>query len=166
MTRKSNLSLKGAFRLGDVDDAALDSLLSHLDTLKDNAPLVIAINSEGGEWQAGSAICGLIQALTRPTVGVVVGLAASSAYAIFQVCDKRLMLPNGFIMAHHGSSAIPEVDQRDFRARVKWDGDLEALYLQYSRLTGQERHYKKAHYINAQRAVVMGLADDIVTKLT
>ena len=73
--------------------------------IKSDKPIIIHMQSVGGEWSDGMAIYDAIQ-MSRCNVTIIAyGQAESMSSIIFQSADKRLITPNTYFMSHYGSTA-------------------------------------------------------------
>ena len=71
-----------------------------LESIDDEAPLTIYINSDGGSVPAGVAIANMIARHKGPTTAVVDGWACSIATQIFFAADVRRIPSNAYLMIH------------------------------------------------------------------
>jgi ATP-dependent Clp protease protease subunit len=67
-------------------------------------PIIIHMNSIGGEWNSGVSICDAISFCKSHITIIVYGQAESMSSIILQFADKRVMMPNSYFMCHFGSS--------------------------------------------------------------
>lgn len=73
---------------------------------KNNSPIIIHMQSVGGEWDDGMAIFDAITMCRSYVTIVAYGQASSMSSIIFQAADWRLMTPNAHFMCHYGSSGF------------------------------------------------------------
>jgi ATP-dependent protease ClpP protease subunit len=72
--------------------------------LKSQNPILIHMQSIGGEWNDGMAIYDAI-CMSRCYVTIIAyGQAESMSSIILQAADKRLITPNTYFMSHYGST--------------------------------------------------------------
>ncbi len=71
-----------------------------LESIDNEAPLTIYINSDGGSVPAGVAIANMIARHKGPTTAVVDGWACSIATQIFFAADVRRIPSNAYLMIH------------------------------------------------------------------
>lgn len=73
---------------------------------KSDLPIIIHMQSIGGEWPDGMAIFDAITMCRSYVTIVAYGQASSMSSIILQAADWRLMTPNAHFMCHYGSSSI------------------------------------------------------------
>ena len=73
--------------------------------IKSASPIVIHMQSVGGEWSDGMAIYDAISMPRCHVTMIAYGQAESMSSIIFQAADKRFMTPNTYFMSHYGSTA-------------------------------------------------------------
>ena len=131
-------------------------------------PLIININSYGGDAMLGIAIANIIRSSENSTVANIWGIAASAASVIAVACDRVVMQPSATLMIHDawawdGGGTIPELDS----TREQLDqlsNQIADIYVskaggsreQWRELMGAETFY------TGQAAVEAGLADEVV----
>ena len=135
-------------------------------------PLIININSYGGDAMLGIAIANIIRSSENSTVANVWGIAASAASVIAVACDRVVMQPSATLMIHDAwtwdaGGTIPELDS----TREQLDqlsNQIADMYVskaggtreQWRELMGVETFY------TGQAAVEAGLADEVVASDT
>lgn len=93
----------------DVDQhlaANIIKSLHILDRSKQDQPITILINCQGGDTQHGMAIYDAIRMCQSPVHGVVVGHAYSMGAWILQACDVRKMTRYSSMMIHDGDGIV------------------------------------------------------------
>lgn len=78
-------------------------------------PLIININSYGGDAMLGIAIANIIRSSENSTVANIWGIAASAASVVAVACDRVVMQPSATLMIHDAwtwdaGGTIPELD--------------------------------------------------------
>lgn len=73
--------------------------------LKSDKPIIVHMQSVGGEWADGMAIYDAISMSRCHVTIVAYGQAESMSSIILQAADKRLITPNTYFMSHYGSTA-------------------------------------------------------------
>lgn len=73
--------------------------------IKSDKPIVIHMQSVGGEWSDGMVIYDAISMCRCHVTIIAYGQAESMSSIIFQSADKRLITPNTYFMSHYGSTA-------------------------------------------------------------
>lgn len=135
-------------------------------------PLIININSYGGDAMLGIAIANIIRSSENGTVANIWGIAASAASVIAVACDRVIMQPSATLMIHDAwtwdaGGTIPELDS----TREQLDqlsNQIADIYVskaggsreQWRELMGAETFY------TGQAAVEAGLADEVVASDT
>jgi ATP-dependent protease ClpP protease subunit len=131
-------------------------------------PLIININSYGGDAMLGIAIANIIRSSENSTVANIWGIAASAASVIAVACDHVVMQPSATLMIHDAwtwdaGGTISELDS----TREQLDqlsNQIADIYVskaggsreQWRELMGAETFY------TGQAAVEAGLADEVV----
>ena len=69
-----------------------------------NDPIIIHMQSVGGEWNSGMSIYDSISSAKSHVTIIAYGQAESMSSVILQAADKRIMMPNCYLMCHFGSS--------------------------------------------------------------
>lgn len=70
--------------------------------IDERTPIVLVINSHGGNVEDGIGLMDAIIQSKTPVIGVCVGYAMSMAFAIYSVCHERIAMPNAIFMFHDG----------------------------------------------------------------
>lgn len=132
-----------------------------------DAPLVIRLNSPGGDVFDGRAIANQIAQHAAPTEVIVDGLAASAASTIAIAANKLTMAAGSFLMIHCAWSFV--MDNADgMRAMAslldKIDGEIAADYARKAGCTPQQAmDWMKAEtWFTAEEAQAAGLADAVL----
>jgi len=73
---------------------------------KSDLPIIIHMQSIGGNWDDGMAIFDAITMCRSYVTIVAYGQASSMSSIIFQAADWRLMTPNAHFLSHYGSTGI------------------------------------------------------------
>ena len=73
--------------------------------IKSDKPIIIHMQSVGGEWSDGMAIYDAIQMSRCHVTIIAYGQAESMSSIIFQAADKRFITPNTYFMSHYGSTS-------------------------------------------------------------
>jgi ATP-dependent protease ClpP protease subunit len=88
---------------------------------KNNSPIVVHMQSIGGEWDDGMAMYDAITMCRSYVTILAYGQASSMSSIIFQAADLRLMTINSHFMCHYGSSGFEGsyLDNQSFTAYDK-----------------------------------------------
>jgi ATP-dependent Clp protease, protease subunit len=92
---------------GEVNEQSVDLVIAQIHQLnqqKTNEPIVLLIDSPGGDVMEGMKLVDAIAASHRPVDTVDVGLAASMAAYIFEYGRHRSVFPHATLMFHNASS--------------------------------------------------------------
>lgn len=103
-----SLHISGDIALsGDFNIAAhINSVSGAVSSSPKADALVLFINSSGGDLVYGLEVCNAIKNSPIPVVSIISPAAESAAALIAMVCDRTLIMENGWIMTHQFSSAI------------------------------------------------------------
>jgi len=153
-----------------------------LDTIS-HEPIIIHMQSVGGDWNAGMAIYDAMCISQSYITVIVYGQAESMSSVITQAADKRVMMPNSYFMCHFGSTAFCgnhldvikaaafEKKAADLMMDIYADACLKGKYFkeQYKNLSHDKvKNYLKRKfkdgdwYLDSHEAVFYGLADCVL----
>jgi ATP-dependent protease ClpP protease subunit len=79
-----------------------------LDTSPSIDPIIIHLNTNGGDWVYGMAIYDAIKACQKRVITVSYSQAVSISSLIPQAADYRVIMPNTIFMIHHGTIGIED----------------------------------------------------------
>ena len=142
-----------------------------MEKVDSSTPIVIWIDSPGGEIFSGFSIYDTIQFIRPRVFTVVAGLAASMGSVISLAAEKgrRLAFPNSKMLIHQpliagvmrGSASELEIHAADIIATKK------RLHQLYAERTGTplatfQELMERDHWINPDRAIELGLISRIV----
>lgn len=143
--------------------------LLHLDSEDPSAPIVMYINSPGGQVYAGMAIYDTMQQVKAPVSTVAVGFTASFGTVLLTAGEKgmRYALPNATIHMHQplggaqGQASDIEIQAKEI---LRLRSDLNDI-LSYH--TGQtvatiEKDTDRDLYLSAKQAKEYGLIDEML----
>jgi ATP-dependent protease ClpP protease subunit len=84
------------------DDTSLPiiSQIMELDKLKDDNPITILMNTEGGSQMDAYAIYDAIKTISTPTTVIATGLCSSAGLIILSAADYKLATPNTIFFYH------------------------------------------------------------------
>lgn len=86
---------------------------------KSRQPILVHMQSEGGDWAPGMAIYDIIKHCPNQVTILNYSSASSMSSVIFQAADNRVMMPNSHFMFHYGSGSLNDANHKSFRAYVK-----------------------------------------------
>jgi len=133
-------------------------------------PIKLFICSEGGFDIDMWSIVDMIKWIRSPVYTYAIGICASAATGIFAAGEKRFIFPDATLMLHTGSSDT-EGDPDQIQNYYKYYKKTEDQYLALlSEATGKKpatlkkmMKEKTDLYLDADQAVKLGLAHEIVT---
>jgi ATP-dependent Clp protease protease subunit len=175
--QKKFLAQRKIFLWGAVTDATAKDLTEKLLYLESDAPgqpITFYLNSPGGSVTAGMAIFDTMKLISSPITVVVTGMAASMGSILLCGAAKgqRYVYPHARVLIHQ-----PLISGRmigpasDINIQAK---EMEKLRAELNQIlaisSGQpiekiDRDTDRDFYLNAQEAIVYGLADKIVDKI-
>lgn len=134
--------------------------------------ITIIMNNIGGDLTHGWAIYDAIAHCPCPTTMHIFGYAMSMGCVVLQAANKRLIAPRANIMVHYGS-AIFGGSPEEMDAHMKdWKRNLLKIEdVFFKRMQEKDPQFKreklkelmkKDSYMDAQEAVDLGLADEII----
>jgi len=126
--------------------------------------LDIFLNTEGGEIYQGLAIYDLIQLIKQYTNVRVIcaGYVASSGITILLAGHRQAALPNATMMIHYGEISCGGLAEQKHNKKL-FDLHINMLYdnLFVNKATILSWH-NGDHFFNAERALDVGLIDEII----
>ena len=130
-------------------------------------PIVLYINSPGGNVSDGLALYDIIRTSVTPICTIAIGAAMSMGLWLFMAGDIRLIGENATLMYHEISTAIQDKTE-GIALEVAESKRLQKIYdktiTSNSKITqSQLEDYKKRKaewYISPKEAIKLGLADD------
>lgn len=129
-------------------------------------PIWLHIQSDGGDLFAGLAAADQIGTIKTPVYSVVEGLSASAATLISLACQKRFIMPSGFMLIHQFTSlkwGTHEQFQDEMKLQKMLMDLLVSFYESKTKLKADKikELLKRDSWFNSSQCVEAGLADDI-----
>lgn len=173
----SRLLLDRIIFLGtQVNDTVANMLVAQMLFLEQSdpdKPIHMYINSPGGSVYAGLAIYDIMQHISCPVYTYCVGIAASMGSLLLQAGEKgnRFSLPNSRIMIHQplggarGQASDIEIQAKEILDLKK---QLTQIYVDHTSkgviYEEFEKHMDRDNYLSPEKAMELGLIDQIITK--
>ena len=133
---------------GEVNDKSASHVVAAIhaaNAARSSNPILLFINSGGGNVLAGGRIVDAITASRRPVYTVNVSIAASMGAIIFSYGQKRYCLPHAIVMFHDASMAW-QGDADKLTSRIAIFNALMHSYNEHlSQLTGASVEQIEAH---------------------
>lgn len=138
--------------------------------IEDRKPIIVYINSNGGELDAGFSIYDTLTLSTTPIYTVNMCKAYSSGLIVLLGGHKRLAYPNSSFLIHQGACGVNAIDANKFdnfsmfykqqRAR------LEKIIYERTKITAEAyaEHRQEDWWFFAPDALEMGVIDEVVSK--
>lgn len=129
-------------------------------------PIVIYIQSPGGDVNAGFSAMDTILQCKSPIYTVIDGAAASAATLMSVVGTKRFITPHSFALIHQLSGNImgnyDDLKDDILNCDLLME-KMKEVYIKYTKISGQtlEEILKKDIYFNAERCLELGIVDQI-----
>lgn len=146
--------------------SAITQTLLYLNGENKNEPIHIYVSSPGGSVYDGLAIIDVINAIKAPVHTYALGLAASMGALIFLAGQKRVMMPNAYLMLHQplggaqGQTSDIELISKQF-STIKHRINLLISNRSKLKLKEVASLTDRDCYIDAGRAFELGLCDEI-----
>jgi ATP-dependent Clp protease protease subunit len=158
---------------GDVDKAVIHSrikLLNYLD--KTTGDITVVLDTEGGDVNLGFSFYDELRDCRNEVTIRVSGVAMSMGSIILQSGDKRTITKNSKIMIHRGEMAV-EGHFTDVQRAVADNKDMDdrCVNIYLEKIKESKPKFSRSQvqkmmdfdtYISAQRALELGLVDEIV----
>lgn len=151
----------------------ISSQLMYLNSVDNESPIKLFINSGGGECTSGTMIVDIMNIVSAPVHTYNMGLAASMASVILSNGEKgkRFALPHSRVMIHQPMGGVPGGTQEsDFAiAYEEIKKCKKELYDILAMNTGKsfeeiEKVGDRDAWFTAQEALDFGLIDEIIRK--
>ena len=128
-------------------------------------PIILLINSFGGDLEIMFAIIDAIAASTTPVWTVNMGEALSAGGIIFIAGEKRFATNNSWCMTHLGSGTLSGSYNDTVEAKKQWDAQIKNIgAFITSRTNIDEKLWKKNKdknwYLDANQQLELGVATD------
>ena len=161
---------------GDVDCEMADAFLYHLMMLsqKNSSPILLIVNSTGGDVNDGLAMVDLIRAINAPIHSLVTGLCCSAATLFASCCHVRYAFPSSFFLIHElaRTSASDTKFSEAVEDTMVMEDMMHRMVSIYRCSTGApvaqiRADLKESKWLTSQGALAYGkrgLIDKIVTK--
>ncbi|OMY27877.1 peptidase [Burkholderia pseudomallei] len=162
------ITINGA--IGETWDGAgvtSNRIAAALRAIGAGVPVVVNLNSPGGDFFEGVAIYNLLRQHDAEVTVNVMGLAASAASVIAMAGDKILMGDGAFLMIHNAWS-VAVGNRHDFIAAADtlapFDDAMASLYAKRSGMSKAEAAalMDKETWISADQAVESGMATGLL----
>lgn len=167
-----------------ITDDLAEKVISHLTAINDYdeymnsilrdynpKPIEMFINSGGGSATAGNAIITVMELSETPIITYGVGIVASMALAIFASGDVRIASRFCRFMYHAVSYGAEGhiTDHEDMHREANILQEMyDSIFIDRTKMTPEQmtniRKSKKDFFFSGKRAVVLGVADDILEK--
>jgi ATP-dependent Clp protease, protease subunit len=163
------LYLDGAIAEESWFDDDITPALFKAELMGGSGDITIWINSPGGDCVAASQIYSMLKDYKSNVIVKIDGIAASAASVIAMAGSQVLMAPTSIMMIHNPLTVAIGDSEEMQKAIAMLDEVKESIINAYELKTGMSRskisHLMDAEtWLNANKAVEMGFADDILFK--
>lgn len=132
--------------------------------------ITLCIDSIGGIARGGFELYDFISNLKVPVTGIVTGRAESMALVVLQACNKRLMMREATVLAHHISIEVHKRAPLHVKKAVQgviaeYEERLITVLLEKTKLGSGElvESFLDARVsLTSQQALELGFVDDII----
>lgn len=151
--------------------SAFAKQMMYLTQVDSDAPIVLCINSPGGDIEAGMMIYDIIQTSTAPVVLCCLGQACSMAAILFASGQHgRYILPHSQVMIHEPQLLTNNIGgkysslQSMTSSLLKTKHEMEVILAKHTKKAPAEiaEATRTDHYFSAEEAVKFGLADKVM----
>lgn len=170
-----DVGTRSIYLFDEVDADSTRQTVKNLHYLsKTEGDIHLYINTPGGDWDGGMAICSALRLSQRNVIGHAMGTCSSMGSIIMQFCTHRIAAKETTLLVHPGITGV-EKHSIDF---IRWADqekkNLDIMYEIYhtrmSSTVGESvMPYKKfvkyiAHdrHLMAEQALSLGLIDEVV----
>lgn len=159
---------------GEIDDEQAEMFAANFYILESlgEEPIVIHLNTGGGDELSGMVIYDLIKGSKCLTTIEVHGEASSMGAIILQAANYRLMMPSSYVMIHIGDRSYEghaENVRRKMLFDKGYDEKLDLILLEKMRVRDPSLTLGKLRdqmtldtYFTAAQTIAVGLADRII----
>lgn len=170
-------SQRKLFLISEVTAETMNDLLMqlmYLEAQDSEEPVVLYINSPGGEVTSGLAVYDFMRMMKRPLITICTGTAASMGAVLFLGADKRYMLPHSKIMIHDASYGKANFSGlKPDELQVHLDDLRKVSHITagiIAERTGQpletvESYTRKDSFFDSEEAMKFGLATAVVKSI-
>ena len=153
----------------DLPCVTPEDVTQHMDTLDPRRPLIVTINSKGGEIGAALEMYDAVRKHPSEVTTIVTGYAYSAAGKLAMAGDKRIINTGGMFMMHNPRlvgitvSSTEDIDQ----ARTEWEAHRTAILNIFEDRTDIPREKLDEYltpggtYMAAQEAVDAGFFHEV-----
>jgi ATP-dependent protease ClpP protease subunit len=129
-------------------------------------PIWLHIQSGGGDLYAGLAVADQLVGIQTPVYSIVEGLCASAATLISLSCQKRFIMPMGFMLIHQFKAGVWGTHEQFKDEMILQEMIMKVMidfYMDHSRLNRDTVTEMLTHdtWFNAAKAIDAGLIDEI-----
>lgn len=154
---------------GDINDEAFEKFSNELYELECDSldPVVVELNSPGGESYAALAFSARIRLSACPITIVVYGRVESAAVMVLASGKTRLMSKEAWVMVHEDSGKVRgEVHEMEREV-----GQLRKMEDQWAKLLSEKckgtvafwsELHRKTTYLSAKECLELGLVDKVI----
>jgi len=137
---------------------------------KDRMPIMVMINSCGGDVDSAQFLCDVIEASTTPVYTIGMGICYSCGGIILMAGHKRIIHKSTKFLLHDGYVNVGGVASK-FSDCVEFNKKTEAkikdFVCSHTKISPEEydKNYRSDWYMDSDEMIAYGVADEIVTKL-
>ena len=138
---------------------------------KDRKPIMLYINSPGGDVIEGFALVSAIETSRTPVYTVNLGQWSSMAFLIGITGKKRFSLPHSIFLLHDGTtfaigSSTKVQDKADFNKRYEKEITRKHV-LAHTKISRKiyEKNLRKEFYMLTDDALELGVIDEVIKSL-
>lgn len=172
-TEDSPLAPNDVLVFGNIDHnlaMALALKIKMLDaTLPDDIPIVVMVDSPGGDIDAGNMIIDAMIGSSHKVVTVDTAAAESMGAFVFLAGEERFMWQDSFLMLHDANislSGTPSQVESQLRHEESIIAVIENRTAKMAKISLEEYHKRclSQWFLSADEAVKAGLATKVLTK--
>lgn len=174
-----DIQMRHLYLNGEVDENIVNTIIYHIIRFnvldkeiepENRQPIIIYINSPGGNLSDGMAALSAIQESITPVYTVNIGLAASAACYIFMAGHKRYSMPHSEFLIHEAFLGdvdhLSKVNDRIAFLNGEVSEMLKDFVLKHSKITEAEydKQLRVEWYMLPPKAQELGYVDYIIGK--
>lgn len=155
---------RSIYLTGDVDDSMYETVTKGLHLLLDQgtSPIMIYLNTGGGDLYNGLAIYNLIKNCPAPVDVCCIGAAFSAGSVILQAGRTRYITHGSYVMVHYGTESNDSAAVAHHHKAMSQK--MKEIYKTNAKVSKRTINgwFTKDTYYEAEKAKSVGLVDEVV----
>lgn len=165
--------------IGEIDEGVIESIVYNIiryntedkgKPVEKRKPIIIYLNSIGGETISGMGLVSAIQTSITPVYTINMGQCSSIALVVFLSGHKRYTMPNSVFLMHEGFGgsydSISKAKETTLFFANQYEDVIKQLTIEKTALTKKdyEKKYKEEWFFLPEEAKKYRFVDEIIGK--